>query len=356
MALVAEVEAGVPVPEGEAQDAAALLRWMADDEFTFLGYREYDLDVEGDHEVLARPDRYRARPPARRPSPAQLPAARPPPGGRPGQGARAAPARRDEGELALHRPPPRLLRLRRREAHRTRRPGAGGAALPRSMGRRDLPLHHRRDPTDRPQGRGRAPARRPGAGQPRRPRAVERPRDVPARRSVPDQRGRAAGHLARDPQPAGAPSGSPVRRGATTTGASCPASSTCRVERYSTTIVERMEEILLARFGGVSAEYDSSITASVLAAAPCPRVRRASRAHRRRHAARWSGSWRPSPAGGSTTCATRWWRAAARRLGLATFARYVDAFPAAYREAFTSAAAVKDLARLDRSPVTGSRW
>ena len=36
-------------------------------------------------------------------------------------------------------------------------------------------------------------------------------------------------------------------------------------ERYSTTVVERMEEILLAGFGGVTAEYDSSITASVLA-------------------------------------------------------------------------------------------
>src|SRR5690606_28155799 len=36
-----------PVPEKDITDAVALLRWLADDHFTFLGYREYQL-VDGD--------------------------------------------------------------------------------------------------------------------------------------------------------------------------------------------------------------------------------------------------------------------------------------------------------------------
>ena len=40
-ALMQHPPVGVPVPESE--EAAALLRWIADDNFTFLGYREYDL-------------------------------------------------------------------------------------------------------------------------------------------------------------------------------------------------------------------------------------------------------------------------------------------------------------------------
>ena len=36
-----------PVPEKDITDSVALLRWLADDHFTFLGYREYEL-VDGD--------------------------------------------------------------------------------------------------------------------------------------------------------------------------------------------------------------------------------------------------------------------------------------------------------------------
>ncbi|MGN6574523.1 MAG: NAD-glutamate dehydrogenase domain-containing protein, partial [Nocardioides sp.] len=41
-----------PLPEGEVEEGKALLRWLADDHFTFLGYREYHLEREGDDEVL----------------------------------------------------------------------------------------------------------------------------------------------------------------------------------------------------------------------------------------------------------------------------------------------------------------
>lgn len=34
--------------EGELEEARELLRWLADDHFTFLGYREYELETEGD--------------------------------------------------------------------------------------------------------------------------------------------------------------------------------------------------------------------------------------------------------------------------------------------------------------------
>ena len=41
-----------PLPDAEASEAWELLRWLADDHFTFLGYREYDLVRQGDEDVL----------------------------------------------------------------------------------------------------------------------------------------------------------------------------------------------------------------------------------------------------------------------------------------------------------------
>ncbi len=41
-----------PLPEAEVAEGQALLRWLADDHFTFLGYREYKLETDGDDEVL----------------------------------------------------------------------------------------------------------------------------------------------------------------------------------------------------------------------------------------------------------------------------------------------------------------
>ena len=41
-----------PLPEGEVEEGKALLRWLADNHFTFLGYREYKLDSRGGDEVL----------------------------------------------------------------------------------------------------------------------------------------------------------------------------------------------------------------------------------------------------------------------------------------------------------------
>ncbi|MDQ3616992.1 MAG: NAD-glutamate dehydrogenase [Actinomycetota bacterium] len=41
-----------PLPQAEVAEGMALLNWLADDHFTFLGYREYRLEEIGDDEVL----------------------------------------------------------------------------------------------------------------------------------------------------------------------------------------------------------------------------------------------------------------------------------------------------------------
>ncbi len=41
-----------PLPENEIAEGKALLEWLADDHFTFLGYREYRLDTDGEDDVL----------------------------------------------------------------------------------------------------------------------------------------------------------------------------------------------------------------------------------------------------------------------------------------------------------------
>ncbi|HEX5995412.1 MAG TPA: NAD-glutamate dehydrogenase [Jiangellales bacterium] len=46
------VKINLPVPDGEVAEAEELLRWLADDHFTFLGYREYVLDVLDGEDVL----------------------------------------------------------------------------------------------------------------------------------------------------------------------------------------------------------------------------------------------------------------------------------------------------------------
>ena len=71
-AQVEDVVAGLradppPLDEEEVRQAADLLEWLAADHFTFLGYKEYRLEREGDDEYLRGRARHRARHPARRP-------------------------------------------------------------------------------------------------------------------------------------------------------------------------------------------------------------------------------------------------------------------------------------------------
>ena len=51
--IVADLEAHPPpLPTEEVEEGKALLRWLAEDHFTFLGYREYQLERRDDQEVL----------------------------------------------------------------------------------------------------------------------------------------------------------------------------------------------------------------------------------------------------------------------------------------------------------------
>jgi glutamate dehydrogenase len=51
--IVADLEKNPPpLPEAEVAEGMALLEWLADDHFTFLGYREYRLESEGDDDIL----------------------------------------------------------------------------------------------------------------------------------------------------------------------------------------------------------------------------------------------------------------------------------------------------------------
>ncbi len=56
--------ARLPVPDTDVAETQALLRWMADDHFTYLGYREYELTEEGGEDVLRAAPRLRTRDPA----------------------------------------------------------------------------------------------------------------------------------------------------------------------------------------------------------------------------------------------------------------------------------------------------
>ncbi|WP_432560764.1 NAD-glutamate dehydrogenase [Kineococcus sp. SYSU DK003] len=52
-----QIDPPAGIPDAELRVAERFLRWMADDRFTFLGYREYDLQTQGDDVVLvARPE------------------------------------------------------------------------------------------------------------------------------------------------------------------------------------------------------------------------------------------------------------------------------------------------------------
>ena len=51
-ALADQLETDPPVDEAQAYEGAALLRWLADGHFTFLGYRHYELVRDGDQRAL----------------------------------------------------------------------------------------------------------------------------------------------------------------------------------------------------------------------------------------------------------------------------------------------------------------
>ena len=149
----------------------------------------------------------RRRPPGPRPRhPARTPGGR---GRRPV--ARAAPAHAHEGELARHRAPAVVPRLRGREALRRGRERDRGAALPRALHTHGVPRQPDRDPHPAAQDRHGPRARGLPPRQPQREGAARDPRHLPARRAVPDLDGRAVRGGDGDPSPRRAPAAAVVR-------------------------------------------------------------------------------------------------------------------------------------------------
>ena len=109
-AMVREIVDGLasdppPLSGSEITQGQDLLRWLASDHFTFLGFREYRLEVVDGRRGAAGAAGHRARDPALRPGHVLL--VRQAPGRGPGQGAREVAAGARQGQLTGDRPPVR---------------------------------------------------------------------------------------------------------------------------------------------------------------------------------------------------------------------------------------------------------
>ena len=173
----------------EVEEATALLAWIADDHFTFLGYREYEL-LRDDGEVAARGRGHRARASCASAGRERVATASP--------SCRRACARSRSSRTCSSSPRP----TRRSTVHRpayldyvgVKRFDAGGrrrrrAALPRPLHDGGVPrAAAARSRCCGARSRRCVDARRLPARQPRREGAGRDHRHVPARRAVPDRR------------------------------------------------------------------------------------------------------------------------------------------------------------------------
>ena len=128
-------------------------QWLADEHFTFLGYREYQLERAGRRRAscgripgtglgILRADQEMSESFGRLPDPVQ------------GQGPREDPAGAGQGQLARDGAPPGVPRLRRREDVRRRRRGDRRAPVPRAVLQRGLHRVAAADPADQGEGAG----------------------------------------------------------------------------------------------------------------------------------------------------------------------------------------------------------
>ena len=260
---------------------------------------------------------------------------------------RALPAEPHEGQLARHRPPPRLPRLRRRQALRRGRERGRRAALPRPLHARRLPRQPARHPDPAPQGRRdprRAPRSRPAATTRRRCIQILEtyPRDELIQTSVDELFEIAMGilHLgerqrvrlfvrARRLRPLPL---LPVFVPRDRFNTEQPAAHRAHPARGLRRAEHRLHHARL-RVGARAPALHAPRRARADAASPTPpRSRR--------------GSSRP-PARGPTTWRRRWSRSTARSAGNALCRRYGDAFPPAYRADWVARSAVADIARIE---------
>ena len=327
-----------PVDPDEVAEARDLLQWIHDDHFAFLGYREYEIVTDEDGDALrALPESGLGilRATGEAPISSQLRAAAA--GGAQAR-AREEPAQPDEGQLARDRAPARVPRLRRREALRRGGRGRRRAALPR-------PLHaHRlqREPLGDPGAATQGPARRRALGaaarEPRLQGTRRDHRDVPARRALPDVRGRAVRDRARHPPSRRAAAGAAVRpAGRLRPLRLVPRLPAARALQHTNRW--RINEILQEAFSGTNVDFTARVSESVLARlhyviftppGSVPDVDLAEIEARLAAATRaWSDDFR---------------EALLEELGEERagplFQRYAEAFPSAYRDDFSARHAV----------------
>ncbi len=191
MGIIEEIETNPPpIPKEELAEVKAFLAWLRSDHFTFLGYRSHELiNVDGEDALrivsgLGHP--------ARRSGDQRRGELRRAAAGGARLRARAGSPDRDEGERALDRPSPRISRLRRRQALRRRRQRLRRASISRPVHGESLRGQACRHPGAAPEDRERHRACGPPGRRPRGQGARQHPRQLPARRALPDQRGRAA--------------------------------------------------------------------------------------------------------------------------------------------------------------------
>ena len=202
-------------PDFEQEDLAetrAFLEWVEDNNFTFLGYREYDLTtLDGEDALCAvaglgprhpEADRGRGRLPQLRRAPARREEARP----------RAQAPEPDQGQLAGHGAQALLPGLHRHQEVRRVGRGYGGAAVPGALHLHRLQLQRLRHPARQAQGALRAGEVRFPGGEPQREGPRRDPGDLPARRAVPDLQGGALRHRDGHTPPAGAPARQALRQ------------------------------------------------------------------------------------------------------------------------------------------------
>ena len=186
-------------------------RWLADNHFTFLGYRRHDLaTVERPGRAAHRPG-LEPRHPAREGGEGRRRELRRAAAGGPRVRAPARAAGRHQVDVALDRAPAGLSRLHRGQALRRRRQRRRRGPLPRPVHVDGVQREPRRHSAAAAQGRQRRRARGPRRRQPRRQGAAQHPRDVSARRAVPDRRRRPAAHGDGHPASGRPPALPPVR-------------------------------------------------------------------------------------------------------------------------------------------------
>ncbi len=330
-----------PCADDELAEGKALLQWLADQHFTFLGYREYGLAVRraarcpvpGSGLGLLRdaPEEPSA-------SFAALPA------GRPREGAREDPARADEGERALDRAPPDAPRLRgdqalRRGTARWSASTASSACTRRARTRR---------------ARSTCPVLRRKVAA-----VIERAGFLPASHDQKDliriletyprddlfqidvdhlfenamgilrlqERRRVRLFVHREPY------GRFV---------------SCLVfiprDRYTTQVREQIAHLLVDAYGSKGYEWNTRLSESVLARLHYVLHLDDRATTSRSTSPSWSNWSRRRPARGSTTCATRSIASRGEETGLDALRVWSDAFPGAYQDDFGAGEALADLA------------